>query len=55
MGDYDKTGDYYSFTISKEVLAAYPIEIAVTKTEMDFDDVAATDDDALIFSVSKGF
>ena len=55
MGDYDKTGDYYSFTVSKEVLAAYPIELAVTKTEMDFDDVAATDDDALIFSVSKGF
>ncbi|MDA0237566.1 MAG: TorF family putative porin [Proteobacteria bacterium] len=55
LGRYEKTGDYYSLTISKEVLAAYPIEIALTQTEMDFDSLTATDDDALIFSVSKGF
>ncbi len=55
MGDYDKTGDYYSFTLSKEVLEAYPIELALSYTEMDFDDASATDDDAIIFGISKGF
>jgi uncharacterized protein (TIGR02001 family) len=56
IGDYDNTGDYYSVGVSKEVLSEkWPVEISLTYTEMDYDSAASTDDDAVIFAVSKSF
>jgi uncharacterized protein (TIGR02001 family) len=56
FGDYDNTGDYLTVVISREVLTEiWPIELALTYTEMDFEDPTTVDDDATIFSISKSF
>jgi uncharacterized protein (TIGR02001 family) len=60
-GDYKTTGfsangEYYSIGVSKELLSEkWPVEVSLTYTEMDYDAAASTDDDAVIFAVSKSF
>jgi uncharacterized protein (TIGR02001 family) len=54
-GEYDNTGDYYTVGVSKEILSdKWPVEIGLAYTEIDHD-TPASDDDAVIFSVSKSF
>jgi len=55
-GDYDTTGEYYSVGLSKEILSEkWPVEVSLSYTEMDYDASSSTDDDAVIFAVSKSF
>jgi uncharacterized protein (TIGR02001 family) len=57
MGDYDVTG-YGNYTIvsaSKELLEAWPIEVALTYTSSDLKGDTTSDDDTFIISVSKSF
>jgi uncharacterized protein (TIGR02001 family) len=55
-GDYDNTGDYYSFGLSKEILSEkWPVEVSLTYSEMDFDEAGTADQDHVVFAVSKSF
>jgi uncharacterized protein (TIGR02001 family) len=57
-GDYDGAsyGEYYSVGISKEILSEkWPVEVSLTYTEMDYDAAGSTDEDQVIFAVSKSF
>jgi uncharacterized protein (TIGR02001 family) len=55
-GDYDNNGEYYSFGVSKELLSdKWPVEVALTYSEMDFDAAGTPNHDTVVFSVSKSF
>ena len=56
LGEYDNTGDYFSFIVSTEILdETWPVEVALMYTEMDLDDPTAEDEDGVVLSVSKSF
>lgn len=56
LGEYDNTGDYFSFIVSTEILDdTWPVEVALMYTEMDLDDPTAEDEDGVVLSVSKSF
>lgn len=55
-GDYEDTGEYYSLGVSKELLSEkWPVEVSLTYSEMDYDAAGSTDQDHVVFAVSKSF
>jgi uncharacterized protein (TIGR02001 family) len=51
-GDYDNTGDYMSLGVSKEIVG---YEFSLTYTDFDADAGSASDQDDIVFAVSKSF